>query len=52
MVWFIGVILALYGIGDLFAVKHERSLPWWGDMIAIALGALIVFVGRLLNDDD
>lgn len=53
MVYIIGVILAVYGIADLFTDADERSLPWWGDITAVALGATIVLVSRFLfNDDD
>lgn len=47
----IGAILALYGVGDLFAGVGRRALPWWGDLIAIATGAVILIVAKALNHD-
>lgn len=52
MISFIGAILALLGLVDLFSDPGKRSLPWWGDLIAIGAGAAIAIVSRALGDDD
>jgi hypothetical protein len=51
MVWLIGALMALYGLGDLFGPHGHRSLPWWGDVIVIGVGAVMVLAAKLLDDD-
>jgi hypothetical protein len=51
MVWLIGALMAIFGLGDLFAAHGKRSLPWWGDVIVIGAGAVMVLAAKLLDDD-
>lgn len=52
MLGFIGTVMAILGLIDLLGPVKDRSLPWWGDVIVIGAGAVILVVTRLLGGDD
>jgi hypothetical protein len=37
-------VLAILGVLDLFSSGSDRSLPWWGDLILLAMVGIVALV--------